>query len=288
MATGGRTAGYVLAFVAAALWGLTPVATKGALAGWSPELVSVLRLGVGAVALRALAGRATPWLPTDRWAWLAGVMLGADFVLYNYGIRYTTAGVAGLIINVEVASGIALSRGLLGERLGPRRLLGAALTLAGVAWVSTEGVGTGEVFARDRLFGNVLVMAAALCWSVFAVAQRLSARTGGVAVLVAPIFGAATLVTLPGLLVPGAWVNPTGAGPTLMLVVLTACCTVGVYLVYARAQELLDLTVLTTVLAVIPVFAVLFAGLILGEPVTPRLLVGGLVITSGIAVTARS
>lgn len=282
-----RTAGYVLAFVAAALWGLTPVATKGALAGWSPELVSVLRLGVGAVALRALAGPDTPWLPPDRWAWLAGVMLGADFVLYNHGIRHTTAGVAGLVINVEVASGVALSRWVLGERLGPRRLLGAGLTLAGVAWVSTEGVVTGEVFAKDRLLGNALVMAAALCWSVFAVAQRLSARTGGVAALVAPIFGAATLTTLPGLFAPGAWAGPAGVVPTVHLLVLTACCTVGVYLVYARAQEQLELTVLTTILASIPIFTVVLAWLVAGEAVTPRLLAGGLVIAAGIAVTAR-
>lgn len=283
----GRGAGMAPALVAAALWGLTPVATKGALGGWSPELVSVLRLGIGATALRALAGRGTPWLPRDRWAWLAGVVLGADFALYNYGIRFTTAALAGLVVNVEVVSGVLFARWLLGERLGLRRLAGATLTLVGVVWVSTEGIATSDVFARERVFGNVLVMGGALCWSLYAVAQRRSARTGGVARLVAPIFGAATLVTLPGLLTPSAWVNPAGAAPTLMLLVLTGCCTVGVYLVYARAQELLDLTVLTMVLAIIPVFAVVFAWLLLGEPLTSRLLAGGVVIAAGIAVTAN-
>jgi drug/metabolite transporter (DMT)-like permease len=286
-ARGRRTEGLILAFVAAALWGLTPVATKGALAGWSPELLSVLRLGVSTLALRALGGAGTPWLPTDPWAWLAGFMLGADFVLYNYGIRHTTAAVAGLIINVEVGSGIVFSRWLLDERLGSRRLLGAGLTLAGVAWVGTEGVGGEDILARERLFGNALVMLAALCWSVFAVAQRLSARRGGIANLVAPIFGAATLTSLPGLLTPGAWSTPAGIAPTLHLLVLILACTLGVYLIYARTQELLELTVLTTVLASIPIFTVGFAWYIAGEPVSPRLLTGGLAIAAGIAITAR-
>jgi len=197
----------------------------------------VLRLGVSTLALRGLAGSAAPWLPADPWAWLAGFMLGADFVLYNYGIRHTTAAVAGLIINVEVGSGIAFSRWLLDERLGARRLIGAGLTLAGVAWVSTEGVAGDDLVSRERHFGNGLVMLAALCWSLFAVAQRRAARSGGVAALVAPIFGAATLTSLPGLLAPSAWATPAGFAPTLSLVVLTAACTAGVYLIYARARR---------------------------------------------------
>ena len=57
--------GLALALIAAALWGFGPVATKAALAGYSPELISVVRLGLAAVLFRALAGRGTGWLPRE-------------------------------------------------------------------------------------------------------------------------------------------------------------------------------------------------------------------------------
>ena len=59
--------GIALALLTAALWGLTPVATKGALGGYAPEVIGVLRLGVAALILRRLAGAGAPWLPRDRW-----------------------------------------------------------------------------------------------------------------------------------------------------------------------------------------------------------------------------
>src|SRR5215467_529584 len=101
--------GFALALLAAALWGLAPVATKAALAGYSPEVISVVRLAVAAGILRQLGGGPAPWLPRDRWSWISGVALAVDFVLYNYGLRFTSAALSGLVINVEVVSTIAFA-----------------------------------------------------------------------------------------------------------------------------------------------------------------------------------
>src|SRR5262249_10249631 len=94
-----RLAGFALGTCAAAWWGRGRVATKGALAGFSPEVVGVVRLATAAAFFRILAGRGTRWLPGDRWSALAGVALGVDFLLYNYGVRLTSAALAGLLIN---------------------------------------------------------------------------------------------------------------------------------------------------------------------------------------------
>ncbi len=101
--------GIALAQLAAALWGMAPVATKGALAGYSPEMLAVVRLGLAAVIFRRLAGRGGRWLPREPWSIVAGLALGMDFLLYNYGLRHTTAALAGLVVNVEVISTIALA-----------------------------------------------------------------------------------------------------------------------------------------------------------------------------------
>src|SRR5262249_19878696 len=56
---GGMTArrpaeGILLALVAAALWGFTPIGSKIALAGYSPEMLSIVRLGLSTWLLRLL------------------------------------------------------------------------------------------------------------------------------------------------------------------------------------------------------------------------------------------
>jgi O-acetylserine/cysteine efflux transporter len=276
----------LLALLGAALWGFAPVATKGALAGFAPELISVVRLGLAALAFRFLGGAGTRWLPADGWSWLAGVALGADFALYNWGLRWTTAAAAGLLINVEVVSGILLARWLLRERLTARRLTGASVTLVGVGWVATEGIDFAGLVDPRLVAGNAAVMAAALSWSLFAIAQRRALRRGNLFALLAPIFAVAFAVTLPGLLLRGAWHNPGGTFATVLLAVLVVPCTVAVYLVYARSQELVDVTVLTVVLASIPVFSVAFAWLVLGEPLTARVLSGGALVLAGVLFTA--
>jgi hypothetical protein len=80
--------GIALAVVAAALWGLAPVASNGALAGYSPEVLSVVRLGIAAVLFRWLGGAATPWLLAERWSWIGGIALGLkNGVIERTGVR---------------------------------------------------------------------------------------------------------------------------------------------------------------------------------------------------------
>src|SRR5437762_13795899 len=105
----GRRKGIVLALAAAALWGLTPVATKTALEGFSPEILGFVRLALAAVLFRLFAGGKARWFVADVWTWVAGAGLAADFVLYNYGVQRTTASVAGLVINIELISTIVLA-----------------------------------------------------------------------------------------------------------------------------------------------------------------------------------
>jgi drug/metabolite transporter (DMT)-like permease len=71
-----------------------------------------------------------------------------------------------------------------------------------------------------------------------------------------------------------------------MLLVVIVLCTISVYVVYARCQELVDVSVLAIVLASIPVFAVSFAWLLLGEEMSTRVVVGGAVILAGVLLIA--
>lgn len=283
-----RTEGFLLAIVAAVLWGLGPTATKLSLAGYAPEVVGIVRLGTAAAFFRVLGGPGTAWLPRGRWGALAGIGLGVDFVLYNYGIQQTAAGAAGVLLNFGSVTTPLLARLLLGERLSGRRLAGCLLTLVGVLWVASEGVDGRDLFGSERVTGNVLVLAAAACWSLYAVAQQ-RARTADASgpQLMAPIFTlgtACTLLVLPGMEPPAL---TGGTGPTVALLVLALVCTAAVYVVYTRSQECLPLSVLSAVHATVPLFSITLAWLVLGEPMTSRLATGALMVVIGIVVAAR-
>src|SRR5262249_57440270 len=104
--------------------------------------------------------------------------------LNTYGVRLTSAALAGLLINFGQVSNVALARLVLRESLTARRLFGAALTLTGVAIVNA----TGGLHGGGSLVGNVLIMLASAAWSTYAVAQqRVPHRSGNVFRLLAPI-----------------------------------------------------------------------------------------------------
>jgi len=278
--------GVFLALAAAALWGLTPVATKAALEGFTPEFIGFVRLAVATVLFWLAAGRRTPWFLADPWIWLAGAGLGADFLLYNYGVERTAANVAGLVVNIELISTIVLAVYILGERLSSRRVLGGGMTLAGVLIVTADGLRLSDLNGSSRMLGNVLVMLAGIAWSVFAVAQRRAQISGGLFQRLTPIFSVATLVMLPAMLRREAWVVRGGVLPVVMFAILTIFGTNAVYWIYGRAQELIEVSVLSILLCAIPVFAVLFAYALLDEGLSLQSFAGGAVIISGIAVIA--
>ena len=276
----------MLGLVAAALWGLTPSATKVALEGFSPELLGFLRLAIAAALFRVLAGTGARWFVADIWIWIAGAGLGADFLLYNYGLQRTTANVAGLVINVEMISTIGFAVWLLGERLGPRRVLGSAITLGGVLLVTVDGLSLSDLLSGRRAIGNILVMSAGIAWSLYAIAQRRTDYGDSLFQRLTPIFSIAAIVSAPALFRKGAWSVTGGVAPVVMFLILTFFGTSIVYWIYARAQQLIDVSILAILLCTIPIFTVLFAYLLLDERLTAVLLVGGGIVVAGIALIA--
>lgn len=113
----------------------------------SPFLAALVSFGVGTLGLAAFVlalgtamgtGTAPSWRALPLHVWLAGGLLGACYVSANIFLvpRLGTAAVMSLIVCGQLLMALALDHfGLLGlaERgLGPARLAGAALLLAGV------------------------------------------------------------------------------------------------------------------------------------------------------------
>ena len=208
---------HVTLLVVQVIFGTFHVVGKAVLYEMPPLVLAGVRVGVAAPLLAIYAWRHDRVVPRGRellhLALLGGLGVMANQLLFVLGLQHTTAtNAAILMVSVPVFT-VAVAALLRVERIGPRRLLGIALAVAGAAVLLDP---RRLVFGRASLVGNALILANALAYSFFLVLQRpvlqrLPWRTviagafvfGGAGVLVVawPDFAA-----LPGAAIPPrAW-----------------------------------------------------------------------------------
>lgn len=258
-----------------ALWGLNLSAIKLLLATQAPMAVAGARMVVAAVFLTfALGGwRRRAWQRLSRrlWMLLAGcalLMVYANQILLVNGVLRTTAANAALILALNPLLASLLAALALRERLAGRQLCGIAIGFGGVAAVVLHR--PGAALGMPGL-GDLLVLAAVATWvaggaMVQRVGHRIDAATLSWAVY---SLGAAML-----LLHLGIWPSPLDwAALTLrdaLLLLLSGLLATGVgALAWNRALMTLGVARASLYAYWVPVFGVLFALLVLGEPLTP-------------------
>lgn len=278
--------GFVLALACTALWGLVPTATKASLAAVDPDVLAFLRLVTAAAIFRVLGRSDTRADLRNRWVWLAGTALAGDFLLYSRGLVHTTASAAGLLVCLEPVATIALAVWLLGEQWNRYRAWGSALAVFGVGMAGSTAVGSEVATAPDAIRGNLLIATAAILWSVYAVAQRKTLGTGEWAGRLYAIFTVAALVALPFAAGHPKIHLSAPLSSWVAVAVLVLPCTGGVYMLYAQAQRLLEVSVLSLLLAGIPVLSLLCARVWLAEELSLSLLTGATFVVTGALVRA--
>lgn len=203
--------------------------------------------------------------------------LGLALYLIGFSLAYLAmdAGIGALIlfggVQVTMFAGAVAAR----EALPARRWIGAALALAGLAWLVWP---SGEVALPPA--ASAAMLAAAFGWGVYSLVGRRAtdplAETAANFVLAAPLCGLALLA------VPGALVTATTPG--IALAVLSGAVTSGLgYALWYAVLPKLDASVSGLVQLSVPVIAMLGGVLLLGEVLTLRMLGAGLLTLGGIA-----
>ncbi|HWG91742.1 MAG TPA: DMT family transporter [Candidatus Thermoplasmatota archaeon] len=291
-----KRTGVLLALVTAAFWGTMPIAGKIALDGISPYFISWFRFVTAALILGGLLwwqGRAEtqllrrpPLLMVVAAAGLAG-----NYILYIAGLQYTTATAAQFIVQTGTIFLVTWSALFLGERVGPLRVIGVAITLGGVFLVTWNGESLEGLWSSDTLLGNLMVMGSALSWSLYAVLQKRLGRDHSAAGILLVVYASGAVLTLPaGVLVPAE--APWWAWVALLFLVVN---TIIAYGAFAESLRHVDAAVTSTVAAFAPVLTVVgvaianhfWPGSYPGE-FTLYTLAGGTLILVGIVVVLRS
>ena len=269
----------------AAAWGSSFLFMRlGALefGAWS---TAGLRIGIAALAmlpllwlrcdLQLVRRKAAPLL-------LVGLLnTGIPFALYCYALQHISTGLTSILNASSPLFGALVAWVWLREAPNRWRLLGLALGFVGIALLSWNKVSLG---GSQTIWAVLACLGATLCYGIAASCTRK--YLGGVpplAITSASLVGAALLLALPT-----AWYWPAqmpGLSAWGALLALGLLCTAWAYVLFYRLIAEAGPAKALTVTFMVPLFALLYGALLLGEKVTLAMAGYGLVILLGVALS---
>jgi O-acetylserine/cysteine efflux transporter len=275
-----------LAVLVAAIWGLNFVVIEVGLDDFPPLLLSSLRYALASLPVLFLRGGAgVPW----KWVFAVGGIIGVvKFSLLFEGMDIgMPAGLASLVLQVQAFFTLGFAAVLLGERLRAAQVAGLVLASAGLVLVASglDGVATPE--------GFLLVIAAAAAWGVGNVAIKRAApadpfRFMSWKCLVPPVPLFALALAFEGPREVGdalAGIDLGGLGAVAYIAF--AATTVG-WGLWAYLMRAYSAGTVAPFSLLVPVFGLGFAALLLGEPVTARVIVAAVLVVSGVFLTQKA
>jgi len=282
------------ALIAVTFWGISFVATKAALREVPPVTLVTVRFALGVLFLLAvLAFRRIPLLPSrEDWPFLAMMGFVGVFVhqmLQAYGLRLTTAVNTGWLIGLIPIWSALLAVFLLREKFGLTKLSGLLLGFAGAALVVTRGFISPDVLGLPSTRGDLLILASTVNWAVYTILGHATIRKLGAtrATAGAMLFG--WLMLLPLFIARSGWreipdLSAAGWGAILFLGI--GCSGLG-YLFWYGALEKIEASRVAAFLYIEPLVTLVAAVILLGERVTPTVVIGGLLVLAGVLLMQR-
>ena len=289
--------GHALALVTVLVWAVTFVSTKVLLVHLSPMEILFSRFAVGFLALAVLRPRRLrlPNRAQEKWFVLAGATgIALYYLLENIALTFAPASVVGVVVAAAPLFTGLLSAALSKKRPSAAFFLGFAAAMAGVALVSFGGGAFAGQAAEGGGFeaaGVLLALAAAATWAVYSLVtdKIASFNLDGVLAtrrtfawgllfmaLALPFFGFSP--NWPALTLPEVWGNLAFLG-----LGASALC----FVTWNLAVRRLDPVTASLYIYLVPALTVLASCAVLGEALTPSVVVGVLLTVGGLALSER-
>jgi drug/metabolite transporter (DMT)-like permease len=203
------------------------------------------------------------------------------YVTFNFALVYTSAA-QGALVQSLIPAGVATAAALyLRERPSPKRILGIALSICGVAAVILHGK-PDTAQASNPVLGAVLMFSSVIAWAIYTVLAKRVAQSDQIVVISFTMtVGALFMVPLvlfemrdrpfPDLTVE-AWAN---------VVYLGVIASGAAFVVYNRALRDLDASTVGVYTNLVPIIGVITAVLFLGETLNPWQIAGAVIALGG-------
>jgi drug/metabolite transporter (DMT)-like permease len=273
-------------FLLAFIWGWSFLFIKVVLEDAPPTFLAWGRIALGlAVLAVAMRRRAEP-LPERRY-WGHLVVLGLamsvlPFMLIGWGEEHISSALTSVLNACTPLFAAGFAAGLLGERLRRPQLAGVAVGFLGVAVVA--GVGGGDLAGSSLLGSAAVVLAGAGYGFGFAYANRFTTGLSALQLSFGQLLAGTVLLAPVAAVDLAAGRVHLGPQAALSLVLLGTVGTGYAYLLNYRTLQESGATVASLVTYLVPLVAVALGVVVLDEPFSLRLVIGGLVVVLGVAL----
>ena len=287
----GETFGVLLAIVSSSLGGTAAAVTRYLSGDADPLTLAILRWGIGFVCVLPIALMLRVRWP--RGSDVVGVAVlglcfyGLFFILYNLAISYTTAARASLALSTLPLQTMLVG-GVLGvEPLTARKSAGVGIAILGVFAALASGLAAAPSGAWR---GELIMTAAVLCMAFYNVWSRpFIERSSALGFLALGMgAGAAALIVVGLLTGRRAVLESFGAPQWIAGVYLGIFGGALAFILWVLALERTTPTRVASTMTVNPVAAALLASALVGEPITPNLVLGLVAVFAGIWIATSS
>ena len=270
------------------LWGLSQVSIKAASAGVSPIFQAAVRsiMAASLVALWARA-RGLPLIHRDRTlvhGLVIGLLFGTEFVFVYLGLYYTTASHA-VIVLYTAPLFVALGAHWLlpAEPMTTRKGVGLLLAFAGVLATFWDSL---QAPTRLQLLGDLLSLTAGFLWAATSLYLKRIVRTSMTPSQMLFYQLGFSAVQLSAM----TWMLESRRVKELTPLVVGSIAYQGVIVAFAsylawfwliQAYPVSNVSAFTFFT---PIFGILLGGVLLHEPLTAKLLIGGGLVAAGMAL----
>ncbi|HYY81907.1 MAG TPA: DMT family transporter [Actinomycetes bacterium] len=270
------------------LWGVPYLFIKVAVGEVPPVTVVFVRVALAASLLLPLAARRGALRGLARrfpaLVVLSLLEIAVPFVLISMGEQRISSSLTGLLIAaLPLFVALLALRFDRAERVGGLRLLGLLLGIGGVALL----LGLDVVGDAGQLVGAVLVLLATLCYAASTLVIKRSFSGVPMLGVVAVATAVATVLLAP----PALALTPArlpGVEVVLSLSALGVLCTAAALVLYFGLIVEAGPSRAAVITYLNPAVAVILGVAILGEPLTPAIVLGFLLIIAGSLLATQS
>lgn len=268
-----------MAIAVAVIWGMGFIIAKAAMSHFSPILLMALRFTLTAACL--IWFFRPPISLFKHLFWISLVSAAIQYSLTFNGVKGIDASTAGLLVQLEVPFGLIMAWLFLGDRISVKQTIGIVISFLGAVLIIGEPKLSGDLVYAFMVIGG------AFTWSVGQIMIKKLGNIGGfmlitgVAIFAAPqLFIASWIFESDQLLEIQTARLPAWAAVAYLGLIMTA-------LGYALWYRLLGLYTVNQVmpfLLLLPVTSVVGGILFLGESLTLKITIGGLMALAGVAL----
>lgn len=262
----------------AIIWGMGFIIAKAGMSHFSPILLMALRFTLTAACL--IWFYRPPSSLFKKLFWISLVSAAIQYSLTFNGVKGIDASTAALLVQLEVPFGLIMAWLFLGDRISMKQMIGIVVAFCGVLLIIGE----------PRLSGDLsyafMVIAGAFTWAVGQIMVKKLGNIGGfmlitgVAIFAAPQLYIASYLFESGQL---QQIQTADLAAWSSVIYLGLIMTALGYALWYRLIGLYDVNQVMPFLLLLPVTSVIGGIAFLGETLTLKIAIGGLMALTGVA-----